>query len=157
MVKRVTDVFMGIHPKKLDEKGRIVLPKNYREIVEHKEQEENEIYGLVILPDNKYLVIMPLRAIFEGAAKGDLNNPAQTIAPFSEPLRCDKMGRVSISAEHKKRLNLTSNEMVMVGAYDRVEIWPEEEWNKVGKPKRSRKAVEILEGRPSYTPDAPRQ
>lgn len=121
--------FMGTYTPKLDEKGRLFLPAKFRE--EMKE-------GLVITRGQDRSLDLRTRADFDVFTE-KFKNASQTDARLRAYGRMlfalaseqvpDKQGRVSLTPELREYAGL-GREAVVIGIYDRVEIWEPAAWSR---------------------------
>ncbi|MCB1840182.1 MAG: hypothetical protein H6858_09200 [Rhodospirillales bacterium] len=151
-------VFLGTHRHRLDSKQRVTLPADYRRIVSALEEgSEHEAFGIALAADRSHLIILPLQSLFSQAAKGGHLTDAHKVAPFCAPFSFDAQGRTILSAEHISQLGLTdkeNRELVIVGVYDRIEIWPKKTWDERESQRRLSEAAPIL-GDPSKDEPGP--
>ena len=122
-------MFSGTYTPKLDEKGRLFLPAKFRE--EMKE-------GLVITRGQDRSLDLRTRADFDVFTE-KFKNASQTDARLRAYGRMlfalaseqvpDKQGRVSLTPELREYAGL-GREAVVIGIYDRVEIWEPAAWSR---------------------------
>ncbi len=119
-------MFRGKYKHTLDEKGRIVLPTKFREILRVKYESENLI--ITNFPD--YLVVYPLEEWKKIEVKL-LNLPWEVfevrryIRYFwgaAEECLLDKQGRLLIPQSLREEIKL-EKEVVLVGMLNHFEIW----------------------------------
>ena len=126
-----TPVFSGTYRHALDEKHRVTIPSRWRQ------GEQDELY-LMPSSDNTYLYAMPPMEFQK--VNGKLNNDPRISAAdrrqfaryyFSRALHCtiDRQGRLLI-VEDFLRLADLSAEVLLVGAFDRYEIWNPARWER---------------------------
>lgn len=122
-------MFMGEYHHNIDDKNRLVIPSNYRELLGetfiitrglekclyvYTESEWQKIVDkLASLPFTKKDARIFVRSFFSAAASCNL----------------DKQGRISINTPQSTYASLTK-ECVIIGANDRLEIWSKSEWDK---------------------------
>ncbi len=122
-------MFSGTYTPKLDEKGRLFLPAKFRE--EMKE-------GLVITRGQDRSLDLRTRADFDVFTE-KFKNASQTDARLRAYGRMlfalaseqvpDKQGRVSLTPELREYAGL-GRDAVVIGIYDRVEIWEPAAWSR---------------------------
>ena len=122
-------MFSGTYTPKLDEKGRLFLPAKFRE--EMKE-------GLVITRGQDRSLDLRTRADFDVFTE-KFKNASQTDARLRAYGRMlfalaseqvpDKQGRVSLTPELRAYAGL-DRDAVVIGIYDRVEIWEPAAWSR---------------------------
>ena len=144
MAKSIRDVFTGVHRHRLDDKNRVCLPVGFRDTI-RKQEDGGENYGIAIAPDETHLVVLPLKALFQQAAKMGGDTQAHRVAPFCAPFRFDKQGRMQISKDHVTQLGVAPQaKLVFVGTFDRIEVWPEDRWDKTERQKRLDRARPVF-------------
>jgi len=118
---------MGEYHHNIDEKGRIVLPSRFRDILQDKfvvargiekclyvyarQDWENLVAKLNTLPFTKKSARTFIRSFFSGATECEF----------------DRQGRTCIASPLVDYAGL-KRECVIIGANDRVEIWDKEAW-----------------------------
>ena len=121
-------MFMGEYHHNIDEKGRIVIPTKFREILQDKfivvrgiekclyiyakKDWDNLVEKLNTLPFTKKDARTFIRSFFSGATECEF----------------DRQGRTCIASPLIVYAGL-SKECVIIGANDRIEIWGLTEWN----------------------------
>ena len=122
-------MFMGEYHHNIDEKGRIVIPTKFREVLQDEfiiakglekclyiysmKDWQNLVEKLNTLPFTKKDARTFIRSFFSGA----------TVCEF------DRQGRTCITSPLVHHAGLTK-ECVVIGANDRIEIWDKDEWEK---------------------------
>ena len=122
-------MFSGTFRPRLDEKGRIFLPAKFRDAMGD---------GLVITRGQERSIDMRTQADF-AAFTERFRNASQTDARLRAYGRMlfalaseqvpDKQGRINITPELRDYASLT-RECVVIGIYDRVEIWEPSAWQR---------------------------
>lgn len=121
-------MFMGEYHHNIDDKNRLVIPSNYRELLGetfvitrglekclyvYTESEWQKIVDkLASLPFTKKDARVFVRSFFSAAASCNF----------------DKQGRISITPTQSDYANL-KKKCVIIGANDRIEIWSKEDWD----------------------------
>lgn len=121
-------MFMGEYHHNIDEKGRIVIPTKFRELLENnfivtkgiekclyvyaKKDWDKLVNELNTLPFTKKDARTFIRSFFSGATECEL----------------DRQGRTCLASPLISHAGLTK-ECVIIGANDRIEIWDEQAWN----------------------------
>jgi MraZ protein len=125
--------FSGLFSAKLDEKSRFVLPQNLRyQLVENGEL--NFTIGLSMggcLAIYKQSEMQSLVEKFE--QKKNIAKFQKFFTLFFSTLvstTCDKIGRVSLPDTLLKCIGI-DKELMIVGAMDKIEIWPKEKFEKL--------------------------
>ena len=124
-------VFSGTYRHALDGKHRVTIPSRWRQ------GGQDEVY-LMPSSDNTYLYALPPQE-FQKVNERLSNDPRISAADrrqfaryyFSRALHCtvDRQGRLLIADEFLK-LACLAGEILLVGAFDRYEIWNPERWDK---------------------------
>lgn len=120
---------VGTHAYQLDEKGRIPLPMKFRDAFAEG--------GFMTLGVERCLWVFPPTEYGRRAEQvqdhslSDITGLALERMFFgnSEPFGMDKQGRVAISPRLRTEARL-GREVVVVGSYDRLEIWDRTEWER---------------------------
>jgi MraZ protein len=122
-------MFSGTYTPKLDDKGRLFLPAKFREAMTE---------GLVITRGQDRSIDVRTRAEFEIFTE-KFKNASQTDARLRAYGRMlfalaseqvpDKQGRITITPELREYASL-SRECVVIGIYDRIEIWEPSAWQR---------------------------
>lgn len=160
MTSDLSKIFLGTHRFKLDGKNRFTLPAEFRRIISAMQDgADNETFGIALAPDRSHLVILPLRSLFLQASQGPGQmTDAHKVAPFCSALSPDPQGRSLMSQEHISQLGLAGNEdreLVIVGVYDRIEIWPKKTWDQRESQRRLNEASPILGSSKGEEPPEP--
>jgi len=122
-------VFTGAHRVKVDDKGRLAIPAQFR-----KQLREG---SFVSVSQDSVLAIYPpdLWAALADQLKSPLPGPdqralARTLYSMSDPFEPDGQGRISLQAEQRRLAGIdTPSTVVVIGMGSRVEIWPEGRWD----------------------------
>ncbi|HET8604676.1 MAG TPA: division/cell wall cluster transcriptional repressor MraZ [Marmoricola sp.] len=122
-------MFSGTYTPKLDDKGRLFLPAKFREAMSE---------GLVITRGQERSIDLRTRADFAVFTE-KFKNASQTDARLRAYGRMlfalaseqvpDKQGRITITPELRDYASL-ERECVVIGIYDRVEIWQPTAWQR---------------------------
>ena len=122
-------VFSGTFRHALDGKHRVTIPARWRQA------EQDEVY-LMPSSDNKHLYALP-PAEFQRVHEKLSSDPRISAADrrqfaryyFSRALHCtiDRQGRLLITDDFLRSAGL-NGEILLVGAFDRFEIWNPERW-----------------------------
>jgi MraZ protein len=116
-------VFIGKHDRSLDDKGRLVLPTNFRRDFE-------DAGGGVLAPWDRCLALWTrakygdvmnqlIDKVREGTADDDVVRLFQASAA---DIQLDTQGRFVLPEEHRNHAGIT-REVKVLGQTDRVEIW----------------------------------
>lgn len=120
-------MFLGTHSPKLDDKGRLILPAKFRDLVQS---------GIVITKgQDKSLVVWPTNEFTEYASRiRDASRSDARVRSYSRVLFSsafdqvpDRQGRVTIPAPLREYAGL-DRELVVVGNHSTFEIWDAGTW-----------------------------
>ena len=122
-------VFSGTFRHTLDGKHRVTIPSRWRQA------EQSELY-LMPSSDSRYLYALPPEE-FQKVYERLSSDPRISAADrrqfaryyFSRALHCtiDRQGRLLIAEDFMALAGLTA-EVLLVGAFDRFEVWNPERW-----------------------------
>jgi transcriptional regulator MraZ len=122
-------VFLGTHTPRLDEKGRLFLPAKFREELAE---------GLVVTRgQERCLYVWPaaeFRAFTAGLRKDSVTvrknrDFMRMLAAGASAESADRQGRVTLPADLRQYAGL-DRDCVVIGAYNRVEIWDAGAWQR---------------------------
>lgn len=121
-------MLVGTYTPKLDEKGRLILPARFRDVfggglVVARTQER----ALAIYTTDGFQSLMTPVSSAPNTLKQvrDYQRMMAAGASFEVP---DKQGRITIPPMLRTYAGL-SRDVVVIGAYNRAEIWDAEQWN----------------------------
>lgn len=123
----VVAVFLGTHMPKLDDKGRLTLPRKFRDALAG---------GLMVTKGQDHCLYVFPRAEFEQMARKVADAPFtnEAVRAYQRYLfagtdeqRPDGQGRIAIASELRRYAGL-SKECVVIGAITRLEIWDAQAW-----------------------------
>lgn len=118
----------GTYPRSLDDKMRVAIPKQIRDALA-----DSKLY---VTPGTDNALVIYTGEVLEqiGALLGSQSQAAKETRAFSrlffaqaQPVELDKQGRMRIPVE-LANLAKFSNEVVVVGVRDRLEIWDAGSW-----------------------------
>lgn len=122
-------VLVGQYNHQVDEKGRIRVPSRLRDAI-------GSTPYLMLGPDGCLLLYSVeegekyFARVFEDMLPGgELAEELRKISVNSKQLEADNQGRFLLDAEIVEKAHIKKN-IVTVGAYNHLEIWAEEEWQK---------------------------
>ena len=123
-------MFKGKYEYKIDSKGRISLPRPFKEVL------QSDYSGRVVITNfDVCLVVYPIEEweIFKEKAKSLPAYKDKVLSfirfLYSGATECqlDKQGRVLIPAELRRYAKL-EKEIVLLGVSNRIEIWNKDRW-----------------------------
>lgn len=120
-------MFMGEYHHSLDEKGRIIIPKNYREELGESfivtRGLENCLFVYAMSEWNK--IVEKLKKL--PFTKKDARNFTRFFLSGATVVELDKQGRINIASPLMDYASL-EKDCVVVGVNDRIEIWSKDKW-----------------------------
>ncbi len=139
--------FSGKHYYTVDEKGRLMIPAPFREIL--STQYSSRLYitnaafdhCLHIYPYEEWV---KLEEKVRGLPKmlEEVRFFMRRVIAAAQECSFDKQGRLLIPATHRQDAGI-KGDVVIVGQLDRIELWDRDEWDSVVDPARiDRKAAE---------------
>jgi MraZ protein len=116
-------VFIGKHDRSLDDKGRLVLPSNYRRDFE-------DAGGGVLAPWDRCLGLWTkakyedvMEQLIDKVRSGEANDDvARMFQSNAADVQLDAQGRFVVPEEHRGHAGIT-REVKVIGQTTRVEIW----------------------------------
>ncbi|RMH70980.1 MAG: hypothetical protein D6683_14830 [Actinomyces sp.] len=119
-------VFVGHHEHTLDEAGRLILPRPFRDQLAD---------GAVVAPYGECLAVFPAaqfdaagRRLLELVSAGEMDPAAmRTFSAYADLVRPDKQGRIRIHPRLQDLAHL-DGEVVVTGALQHVEVWSPSRW-----------------------------
>ncbi|MDK9708847.1 MAG: division/cell wall cluster transcriptional repressor MraZ [Desulforhopalus sp.] len=124
--------FRGKYDHTLDEKGRLILPSRFRDVLR---QYSSEV--LIAIPWDSHLRAYPLpeweilenklRAEDGGEQFEDLERIIRYFESESHECVVDKQGRILFPPVLRADLGL-KRDVVLIGMIDRIEVWSKEVW-----------------------------
>lgn len=120
-------VFVGVHERQLDPKGRLALPAAFRPRLDPR--------CYLSIGRDKCIDVMPAEAfeqeaadILEKVKRGEMDrDAARSIAGQTIEVTIDAQGRVNIDEKLRAYAGITlGSKVVVAGSFDRVEIWEPE-------------------------------
>lgn len=122
-------MFLGTHTPRLDEKGRLFLPAKFRdELSEGLVVTRGQEHCLYVWPTDEF------RAFTTGLRKDSVTNRKnrdfmRMLFAGASAESADRQGRVTLPPQLRSYAGL-ERDCVVIGAYNRVEIWDAEAWQR---------------------------
>ena len=121
-------MFMGEYHHTIDEKGRIIIPSKFREVLGEK--------FIITRGIENCLFVYPMQAWEKITdkleklpfTKKDARQFIRFFLSGATTAEFDKQGRVNVTSPLVSYANL-QKDCVVIGTGDRLEIWSEENWN----------------------------
>ncbi len=122
-------MFLGEYEHSLDEKGRLVLPRKFRDVLAEQpcvitKGQEDCLY--VFAMEQFQEEVAKLRTIPRTVRQG--RKYVRSFGASALDQAPDRQGRIQIPERLREYANL-GKDVVVVGALDRIEIWSTEAWS----------------------------
>ena len=128
-------MFTGEHERLLDEKGRLVLPPNFRRHLQDAAFIAKSLEAPCLMVYSAEEIEKVAERLIEQVQGKKVTADAQRrwSASISE-VKTDAQGRIAIPTKLRDELGL-EREAVLIGVINRLEIWIPNEWNRIeGEP-----------------------
>ena len=128
-------MFTGEHQRLLDEKGRLVLPPNFRRHLQDAAFIAKSLEAPCLMVYSAEEIEKVAERLIEQVQGKKVTADAQRrwSASISE-VKTDTQGRIAIPTKLRDEIGL-EREAVLIGVINRLEIWIPNEWNRVeGEP-----------------------
>lgn len=122
-------LFLGEYDHTLDERSRVTLPRKIRQEIEEREVVLSRGFDACIFGFDKMS--------WEREAEKNLESPVveakgrelrRYLFAAAERVEIDKLGRILLPAQLKEYAKIDKN-VVIIGAGDHFEIWPQDTWS----------------------------
>jgi len=125
-------MFLGEYSHSIDNKGRLSVPKKFRESLGEKAILTKGLDGCLFLyPASEWdSLSTKLREL--SVTQADTRAFARYLFGSAAEVKFDQLGRIQIPEYLRGYAKLTK-ETVLLGVLERVEIWRKEEWHKLSK------------------------
>jgi MraZ protein len=125
--------FFGRHEHSLDDKGRVILPANF----EHGGFLAPEQDGCLSLWTPEQFELQMDAMVERSTVSRSDRNLVRLWASTSHELEIDKQGRMAIPLRLRQYAHL-GDEVLVLGAIDRVELWDRQTWDEKVLPEEVR-------------------
>lgn len=122
-------MFRGSAPAKIDDKGRLKVPTNFRRVLE--ERYGRELFITSVTGDSVHLYPLAVWEEFEERLAGlpstdrTKRRYLERVAYFGQQAQLDSQGRVVVSSLLRESADMTG-EVVVAGRLDHLEVWNHE-------------------------------
>lgn len=122
-------MFVGTFEHSLDDKGRLVLPATFRSALGERGflSQYDRCLGLWTEEGFNDVAHRLREKVRDGSAAP---NAVRSLTANASEVKLDSQGRITISPRLRDYADLTSNS-VIIGAFDRIEIWDVARWEEV--------------------------
>jgi MraZ protein len=125
-------MFLGTYEHSLDTKGRVILPAKFREQLEAGAFLAKSLGGCLALYTAEEFEKVA-QDMQENARRGGVErNAVRSFAAGAAEATPDRQGRISIPQHLRSFANL-EREVVVAGAFSRIEIWDTNRWREVDR------------------------
>lgn len=122
-------MFLGHFQHNLDDKGRLMIPARFRELLEGG--------AYVTQGFDKCLMVLTeayFKQVYERIEAMNLADPTarllrRLIIANAYPVEVDKVGRILVPQNLRAFLGMTNGELVVAGQGEYFEVWTPDEWN----------------------------
>ena len=127
--KWVMPMLMGEFHHNIDEKGRLIIPNKFRDVLGESFIITKGIENcLFVYPQNEWnKIVSKLEKL--PFTKKDARNFMRFFLAGATSIEFDKQGRVNISSNLIEYAGI-NKECIVIGVNDRLEIWSKENWDK---------------------------
>lgn len=136
-------MFLGEYKHNLDNKGRMAIPAKFRLKIEGGAIITRGLDRCLFLFPKKEWEVLAQKIINLPLAQADSRAFSRLMLSGASDVEFDAQGRVLVPDSLRKYAGI-SKKVAVIGLYERVEIWDEEEWNKY-KNKTENASDEIAE------------
>ncbi|MCX8037030.1 MAG: hypothetical protein N3D11_08290 [Candidatus Sumerlaeia bacterium] len=128
-----TDSFLGIEAVALDQKGRVMLPKDMRDVLTHPRYGGSRRFYVNVAKRGRYMAVFAYPEMEWKRRLGESENGARLSQPMRERLstggaymELDQTGRLRLTDYQIRSAQLIPRGRVaVVGVQDHIEIWDE--------------------------------
>ena len=128
-------MFTGEHERLLDEKGRLVLPPNFRRHLQDAAFIAKSLEApCLMVYSAEEIEKVPERLIEQVQGKKVTADAQRRWSASISEVKTDTQGRIAIPTKLRNEIGL-EREAVLIGVINRLEIWIPNEWNRIeGEP-----------------------
>lgn len=125
-------MFIGEYTFSIDDKKRMAIPVKFRKTLEKKAVITKGLDGCLFLLPAKEWDILAKKLSGMGLAQSDARGFARSMLGGAMEADLDNLGRILIP-DYLKNYASLQKKAVVVGVYNRIEIWDEEKWQEYKK------------------------
>ena len=124
-------MFTGEHERLLDEKGRLVLPSNFRRHLQDTAFLTKSLQAPCLMVYSSSEIEKAAARLTEQVQQKSVAADAQRrwAASITE-VRTDTQGRIAVPPKLRSEISL-QREAIIIGVINRAEIWAPEEWSRI--------------------------
>lgn len=120
-------MFIGRYYHQLEEKGRVSLPKKFREIESRYVITRGLDGGLFIYPDDEWQKEMTRLSSLKFTKKAH-RDFIRLMTNDAQEVEADKLGRIMIP-EYLRSFAKLTKQVVMIGSFTKIEMWDTETYH----------------------------
>jgi MraZ protein len=124
-------MFLGQYSHNLDAKGRLAVPAKFRNELKKAVVTQGFDNCLVLYPKKSWEQLAPKVAAMP-INKENSRAVSRFILSSAMDVEVDGQGRI-VLPEYLRKFAGISKKVIIAGLYDRLEIWDEDQWNKMKK------------------------
>lgn len=132
-------MFVGTFQHTIDDRGRLTLPAKWRDELESELAVTFGLDDCLFVFPKSIFQKMAEKVVAQGFQTSNVRDWARYILGNAELVEIDKQGRILISQPLRTRFGL-NGEVMVVGLYDRFEIW---------EPKKHQAMIERITAEPA--------
>jgi len=136
-------MFIGEYNYKIDDKKRVAIPIKFRKSLGKKAVITRGLDNCLFLYSQKEWQKLAVKLSTLPLSKADARGFARVMLAGAMEVNFDNLGRILIPDYLKKYASL-KKEVVIVGLYNRIEIWSKEKWQEY-KQKTEKEVGDIAE------------
>lgn len=136
-------MFIGEYTHNLDEKGRIAVPKKFREVFKNGAVATRGLDNCLFLYTNKEWKKLAERLAELPFSQANSRAFARLMLAGAMDINLDTQGRI-ILPEYLRNFANFKKEIIIAGLYNRLELWDKEKWIEYTK-KTEKESGEIAE------------
>ena len=121
-------MFIGEYTYSIDQKKRLAIPAKFRELLGKKAVITKGLENCLFLYSTKEWKKLAGRISKLPFPQADARGFQRTILGSARDLNIDSLGRILLP-DYLKKYSALNKKVVLVGVYDRVEIWDSKKWD----------------------------
>jgi len=123
-------MFIGEYNHNLDEKGRLAIPSKFRALLKGGAIVTRGLDNCLFLyPKKQWAKVAEKLASLPTTSNPSARSYARSTLGGAMDVDFDNQGRI-VLPEYLRSFSALKKKVVIVGLYDKLEIWNEENWNK---------------------------
>jgi MraZ protein len=127
-------MFSGEYSYKIDNKKRLAIPVKFRKVLGKRVVITRGLDGCLFLYSTKGWEVFAKKLSDFSFTKSDVRGLSRVILGGAMEVNIDKLGRILVPDYLKEEAGL-KKEAIIVGLYNRIEIWDSKKWSAYKKDK----------------------